>query len=122
MQRSADCVSLSLARSYLGRHVTVDVDRPMGSRHPSHEFVYLVNYGYLPDVVAPDGDNLDAYILGVDVPVRTFYGLCIAVIDRWDDDDAKLVVVPGGMVFSDGEIRAQVHFVEQFFDSHIVRT
>jgi len=34
---------------------------------------------------APDGEDLDAYVLGVDRPLDIFRGLVIAVIHREDD-------------------------------------
>ena len=113
--------SLVLAQQWLGRRVRVSVDRPLGSRHPRWGFVYPVHYGYLPGVIAPDGEGLDAYVLGVEESLETFTGRCIAVIHRLDDDDDKLVVVPEGMALSDDEIRAQTRFQEQFFESRIVR-
>ena len=88
------------------------MDRPLGSRHPEAGFIYPVNYGCLPDVPAPDGENLDAYILGVFKPVETFRGTCIAVIQRSDDDDDKLVVV---------QILALMEFQERFFQSSVTR-
>jgi len=97
------------------------VDRPSGSRHPKWGFHYPVNYGYLPGVIAPDGEELDAYVLGVTGPVVEFAGRCIAVVHRLDNDDDKLVVVPEGLSLTDDEIRAQTRFQEQFFDSRIVR-
>ena len=108
-------------RSYLGQRVTVQIDRPLGSCHPEHGFPYPVNYGYLPGVPAPDGEALDAYVLGVGAPLSTFTGHCIAVIHRLDDDDDKLVVVPEGVTLSDDEIRAQTHFQEQYFRSNLLR-
>jgi inorganic pyrophosphatase len=111
----------TLARAYLGKQVTVRIDRPLGSRHPEHGFLYPVNYGYLPGVPAPDGDDLDAYVLGVGEPLREFTGQCIAVIHRLDDDDDKLVVVPNRVTLSDAEILAQTRFQERFFDSRVLR-
>jgi inorganic pyrophosphatase len=112
---------MSLVSSYVGQRVTVQVDRPLGSHHPEHGHRYPVNYGYLPGVPAPDGEALDAYVLGVDVPLTAFTGHCVAVIHRLDDDDDKLIVVPEGIVLSDDEIRAQTHFQEQYFRSIILR-
>jgi GrpB-like predicted nucleotidyltransferase (UPF0157 family)/inorganic pyrophosphatase len=106
---------------YLDKTVTIKIDRKLGSKHPKHGFVYELNYGFVPDTVAPDGEELDAYLLGVDTPVETFTGRCIAVIHRTNDDDDKLIVVPEGKDFSDDEIRTQTHFQEQFFKSEIVR-
>lgn len=116
-----DSDSLVLARSFLGQRVTVYIDRPLGSRHPRWGFVYRVNYGYMPGVIAPDGEELDAYILGVEVPQTEYTGHCIAIMHRLDDDDDKLVVVPDGMHISDDDILAQTHFQEQFFDSCVLR-
>ena len=118
--------SLSLARSWIGRRVTVRVDRPLGSRHPSPDesgpgLTYLVNYGYVPGVIAPDGEELDAYVLGVEEPLATFSGRCVAIVHRLDDDDDKLVVVPNGVCLSDDDILAQIRFQERFFDSRILR-
>jgi inorganic pyrophosphatase len=83
--------------------------------------VYETNYGFLPGVIAPDGEGLDAYVLGVEEPVDEFTGCCIAIVHRLDDDDDKLVVVREGIALSDDEIRAQTRFQEQFFESQIVR-
>lgn len=109
------------ARTFLGRPVTVCIDRPLGSTHPQHGFFYPVNYGYVPDTLAPDGDELDVYLLGVFEPLQRFSGVCIAVIQRLDDDDDKLVVVPPGTICTDDQIRALTEFQERFFRSRILR-
>ncbi len=114
-------VSLELARSFLGQIVSVIIDRPLGSRHPRAGFLYEANYGYVPNIVAPDGEELDVYVLGVDKPLETFTGLCIAIVHRLDDDDDKLVIVPENTILSDEEVLEAVHFQEQFFKSIIVR-
>lgn len=116
-----DSDSLALARAWLGRQVTVCVDRSLGSRHPQWGFPYSVNYGYVPGVTAPDGEDLDAYVLGVKEPLAEFSGRCIAIVHRQDDDDDKLVVVPDGVCLSDDDILAQTHFQERFFDSRVLR-
>lgn len=113
--------SLELAREYINKTVTVFVDRRIGSRHPKHGFVYHVNYGYIDGIVAPDGEYLDAYILGVDMPLEKFRGICIGVIHRENDDDDKLIVVPDGASFTDEEILSAVDFQEQWFKSSVVR-
>ena len=74
------------------RIVTVVVDRPLGSRHPEYpELIYPVNYGFIPGFMAPDGEEQDAYILGVDEPLETFTGRLVAVIHRLDDVEDKWV-------------------------------
>ena len=107
--------------AFLGRMVSIQMDRPLGSRHPRWGFIYLVNYGFVPHQPAPDGDDLDAYLLGVFEPLQEFTGRCIAVIQRQDDDDDKLIVVPDGRNYSDAQIMALVEFQEQFFRPVIVR-
>ena len=106
---------------YIGKTVRVVIDRPIGSKHPRHEIYYLVNYGFVPNTIAPDGEELDAYVLGVFIPQKEFTGKCIAVIHRTDDNDDKLVVVPEGKKFSNSQIRALTEFQEQFFKSEIIR-
>jgi inorganic pyrophosphatase len=101
--------------------VTVTVDRPMGSRHPRHGFLYPVNYGFIAGIPAPDGGDLDAYVLGVFEPRVTFTGICITVLQRLDDEDDKLIVVPEGKTYNDDQIRALTEFQEQWFTSVILR-
>ena len=113
--------SLELARPFLGQIVTVTMGRPLGSTHPKHGFLYEANYGYIEGFTAPDGEDLDAYYLGVNEPMDSAQGTCIAIIHRLNDDDDKLVVVPPGVEMSDEEIAKAVHFQEQFFKSEIIR-
>jgi inorganic pyrophosphatase len=107
---------------WIGKQVHLHIDRPAGSRHPEHGFLYPINYGYLPGTQAADGEELDAYLLGVSEPLDCFSGECVAVLHRLNDDDDKLIVVPPGMQVSDAEIRRQTDFVEQFFESVILRS
>ena len=105
----------------IGRVVTVVVDRPLGTCHPNHKDIfYSVNYGYIPGIPAPDGEEQDAYILGVYEPVTEFTGKVIAIIHRLDDVEDKWVVAPEGMLFSREEIRAQVAFQERYFQTEIL--
>lgn len=105
----------------LGAVVTVTVDRPMGSFHPEHKDIfYPINYGYIEGVIAPDGEEQDAYILGVDKPIEKFTGKIIAIIHRLDDAEDKWVVCPENMTFSKEEIEELVKFQEQFFKTEII--
>ena len=107
---------------YLGKVVTVKIDRALNTTHPKHGFVYEANYGFIPDTEAPDGEELDAYVLGVNVPIETFTGKCIAIIHRTNDDDDKLVVVPPEVEnLTDEEINKATHFQEQWFQHVIIR-
>ena len=107
--------------AFLNKEVAVVIDRPVGSRHPDWGFVYPVNYGYVPGVISGDGEDLDAYVLGVDQSLSRFEGVCIAVIHRTDDNDDKLVVVPHNQDYGDEQIRAFTAFQERFFTSEILR-
>ncbi len=110
---------MNLSLKHLGQELTIHIDRPLGSRHPEHGFVYTLNYGYLPGVIGGDGEELDAYLLGVFEPVKSFTGVCIALIHRLDDDDDKLVVAPAGSLYTPDQIRALTEFQERFFTSEI---
>ncbi len=105
---------------FLGKTLTIRIDRPMGFHHPKHGFVYPLNYGYMPGVISGDGEEMDAYLLGVFEPVELFEGICIAVIHRLDDDDDKLVIVPAGKSYTPAQIRALTEFQERFFYSEIL--
>ncbi len=108
-------------KEYINQTLTVTVDRKMGSKHPKHGFIYPVNYGYIEGIRSPDGEELDAYILGVHEPVESFTGKVIAIIERENDNDPKLIVVPDGKEYSDDAIYALVEFQEKYFKSHILR-
>ncbi len=70
----------------IGEIVKVTVDRPLGSYHPKHKDMYYpINYGYIENIIAPDGEEQDAYILGVETPVKEFTGKVIAIIHRKND-------------------------------------
>ncbi len=106
---------------YLGRNLSVIIDRPLGSKHPKHGFIYETNYGYLPDTKAPDGEEIDAYLLGVNKPVVEYNGICIAIIHRLDDEDDKLIITSKGIELSNDEIIKATHFQEKYFQSEITR-
>ncbi len=112
---------MTYATQFLWKRVSVIIDRPLATKHPKHWFIYCLNYGYIPKTKAPDGEEVDAYILWVYEPIQEFEWICIAVIQRQDDDDDKLIVVPHWIPFSDEQIQALVAFQERFFQSKIVR-
>ncbi len=104
----------------IGKTVTVTVDRPLGTYHPKHPDIYYpINYGYIKGILAPDGEEQDAYLLGVEVPVKTFTGTVAAIIHRRDDVEDKWVVVPEGLRLTKDEIENAVRFQEQYFDTEI---
>ncbi len=109
------------ANQYLGKEITVKMDRQLGTAHPKWGFIYSLNYGYIPNTVSDDGEELDAYVVGVFKPVDTFTGVCIAVIHRTNDNDDKLIVAPHNVNYTDDQIRALTEFQEKFFESIIIR-
>ena len=113
--------SLDIAREFLDKNVEVVFDRPLGSKHLKHCFVYEVNYGYIPGVISGDGEELDAYFLGEKVSLEKAEGIVIAIIHRENDDDDKLVVTKNGTQMSDEEIMKEVEFQEKYFKSIIIR-
>lgn len=108
-------------KKYIGQTVLVKMDRPLGTKHPKHGFVYPVNYGYIPNTISGDGEELDAYVLGEHLPLDIFEGKVIAIIHRTNDNDDKLVVMKEGRNYSDEQIRALTEFQEQWFESEIIR-
>ena len=104
----------------LGKIVDVIVDRPLGSKHPDYDMIYPVNYGYVEGVFAGDGEEQDAYIIGVNEPVEKFCGNLIAIIHRLNDNEDKWVVAPEGMHFTKESIIGQLYFQEQYFESEIL--
>lgn len=107
--------------NYLNELVKVVMDRPLGSRHPEHDFIYQVNYGYIPNTEAGDGEELDAYVLGEHEPLVDFFGRVIAVLRRTNDNDDKLIVVADGKNYTDEQIEALVEFQERWFEHEIIR-
>lgn len=106
---------------YLLKKIHVAVDRPLGSRHPKYpDLIYPVNYGYLPGTVSGDGEPIDAYILGLTVPVREYDGIVVAVVHRNNDAEDKLVVADRPDRYDKAEIESLLHFQERFFESEIL--
>ena len=104
----------------LGKKVKVIIDRPLGTYHPKHKDIfYSVNYGYIEGIIAPDGEEQDAYIIGVNEPISEFTGKIIAIIKRLDDVEEKWVVAPENMTFTKEEIMKQVEFQEKYFKTEI---
>ena len=106
---------------YIGNTVKVKIDRPLNSKHPKHGFVYSVNYGFVPNTISGDGEELDCYVLGINKKLESFEGKCIAVIHRTNDNDDKLIIVEEGKNYTDEEIREFTNFQEQYFESEIIR-
>jgi len=108
------------ALGYLGKTVQVTIDRPLGSTHPRHrDIVYPINYGFIEHTTGGDGEEIDVYLLGVDVPVKSYSAVIVGVVCREDDDEDKLIAAPNGISFTADEMYREVEFQEKYFDSHI---
>ncbi|MGV8169531.1 MAG: inorganic diphosphatase [Candidatus Nanoarchaeia archaeon] len=113
---------MNYSQAFIGKKINIEIDRPLGSHHPKHkDIIYKTNYGYVPNTKAPDGEEIDAYLLGVLEPVTKYEGICIAIIHRLNDNDDKLIVVPEGKNYSDDEIRNLTEYQEKYFKSEIIR-
>lgn len=106
---------------YIGETIDIKIDRPFGSKHPKHGFIYPVNYGFVPNTTSGDGEELDCYLLGVFEPVEQYKGKCIAIVHRTNDNDDKLIIVPNGKDYSEDAINALIEFQEQYFEHIIIR-
>ncbi len=107
-------------KSYLGKNVEVTVDRKLGSKHPEYGYIYPINYGFLKGTVSGDGKEIDAFIIGINNPLDTFRGACIAIVLRLDDDDPKLIVAPKGKKYTQEEIEKQIEFQEKYFTHKLI--
>jgi len=108
------------ALGYLGKTVQVTIDRPLGSTHPRHrDIVYPINYGFIEHTTGGDGEEIDVYLLGVDVPVKSYSAVIVGVVCREDDDEDKLIAAPNGISFTADEMYRAVEFQEKYFDSRI---
>ena len=109
------------ATQYIGQTISIKIDRPLNSKHPKHGFIYPVNYGFVPNTVSGDGEELDAYVLDINEPLTEFTGKCVAVIHRTNDDDDKLIIIPQNSDITDEQIEAQTAFQEKWFKHILIR-
>ena len=113
---------LDSLKQLIGKEVEIVVDRPIGTKHPIYKnTIYEVNYGYIKNVYASDGEYQDAYILGINKPIEKFKGEVIAIIRRLNDIEDKLVVSLPSVDFSDQEIKELTSFIEKHFEIEIIR-
>ena len=110
----------ALVKSYLGKTVNIKIDRPIGSIHPEYPSVtYPINYGYIPNVCSGDGEELDVYLLGIDIPVETYTARIIGIVHRHNDVEDKLVAAPEGFNLDQNKITEAVRFQEQYYETEI---
>lgn len=108
----------ALVKDYLGKVVDIKIDRVLGSAHPNYpDMIYPVNYGFIPEVLGGDGEELDVYLLGVNQPVAEYRGEVIGIVHRHDDMEDKLIAVPKGVRLTKKEIETATAFQEQYYQS-----
>jgi len=107
---------------YLGKKVHIGIDRPIGYIHKKEKYSlhYEINYGYIPDVLGGDGEELDVYLLGVDTPAEEYDCVIIGAVRRRDDIEDKLIGAPEGASFTKEEITSTIEFQEKYYDSYII--
>lgn len=107
--------------SYLGKEVTVEIDRPIGYEHHKGKktLLYPINYGYIPGVLGGDGEELDVFLVGVDKPVKTYTGRIIGIVYRADDVEDKLIMAPIEKTFTAEEMARAVYFQEKYYKTTI---
>lgn len=108
-------------KQYLNQIIKIKIDRELGTKHPKHGYIYPVNYGFIPNTISGDGEEIDCYLLGIFEPVKEYEGKCIAILHRTNDDDDKLIIVPKEKNYSNEAIEALVEFQEKYFKHDIIR-
>lgn len=107
-------------RSYLGKTVRIEMDRPIGTEHPKHPgLLYPINYGYIPGVLGGDGEELDVYVLGIDTPVKECTVMVIGIAHRENDVEDKLIAAPEGMSFNEKQMADAIRFQEQYYKTTV---
>ena len=111
----------ALVKSYLGKTVDIKIDRPIGCVHKKENYslTYPINYGYIPDVLGGDGEELDVYLLGVNEPVTEYKAQIIGIAHREDDVEDKLIAAPADIIFYQNEIAEDIHFQEQYYKTTV---
>ena len=107
-----------VVKSFIGKKIKVVVDRPIGFSHDGLE--YPINYGYTEELTSLDGQFQDVYILGTNEPLQDCYGVVIAVVNRENDIEDKLVVSLSDEKYDEKTINDYVNFQEKFFSSIIL--
>ena len=107
--------------AYLGKTVTIEIDRPIGYVHTKGEktLTYPINYGYIPGVLGGDGEELDVYVLGIDTPVKECTVMVIGIAHRENDVEDKLIAAPEGMSFNEKQMADAIRFQEQYYKTTV---
>ena len=110
-----------MGNNIIGSIVKGRIDRPLGSKHPKFGFEYPVNYGFIPNTKSGDNEEIDAYILMENKPLKKYVGRCVGVVHRTDDNDDKLIVVPEAYDLKNDHIEKDIAFQEKWFNHILIR-
>lgn len=106
----------------LGEDVKVYIDRQLGTKHHSYsDTIYEVNYGYIKEIEAADGEYQDAYVLGENQPIKECLGKVYAIVERENDDEDKIIVKNDDKEYSKEELINIINFQEKYFKYKIVK-
>ena len=109
-------------KQLIGKEITIYIDRPIGSVHPSHkDIIYEVNYGYIKEIISMDNEYQDAYLIGINEIVQEYKGKVIGIIERENDIEDKLVICPIDKDYNIEEIKKFVNFQEKYFIINIYK-
>lgn len=111
--------NLNKLTSLIGKNVSVYVDRPIGYNHDGIR--YTQNYGYIKEIKTLDGEYQEAYVIGTNTPTNSFCGKVLAVINRKDDIEDKLIVCDKNEDYTNEEIKKLINFQEKYFKYKIIR-
>ncbi len=107
----------------IGKNVEVYIDRPVGSAHSKYsDMIYPINYGYIKEITAVDNEYQDVYVLGEDSKIDYCVGKVVAVVERKNDLEDKLVVSADNKEYSVDEIKELINFQEKYFKYKIYRS
>ncbi|MFH1947356.1 MAG: tRNA (adenosine(37)-N6)-threonylcarbamoyltransferase complex ATPase subunit type 1 TsaE [Candidatus Magasanikbacteria bacterium] len=109
--------TLQICKEFLGKNIEIKIDTPAGTK--KHGQIYPINYGFVPETIAPDGEELDAYYLDSNEPLKIVKGKVIAIVHRLEDDDDKLIIA--NKDYTEDEIEDKIRFIEQYFKHEIVK-
>ncbi len=105
-------------RSFIGKRFKVTIDRPVGYDH--NGTIYELNYGFVNNTVSYDLEDLDCYILEEKEPLTKYEGKVVAIINRLNDVESKLVISNRNKKYTKEEIIKLTHFQEQYFDIKVI--
>lgn len=116
-----DSPLLESAKALLGSEVHIVIDRPKGSQHPTENYAYALNAGYIDMVRSPEGEALEAYYLG-EAMTQTVSGIALALVKHLTDGGMRLIVVPfDARDLSNEDIEKAIAPQEQWFKHEIIR-